>query len=199
MSVGNLPLPSDSDADESGSTNEASDCMTAWSVGTQGFNTSELTESGSDSPLKLGTESDHVNDSSSESEDNTALNETMPVHLSSPLYEGSAITIHQFDVSLSLIAQRHNLTYACQTDILRFISVLLPPPNSVRSTARSLNKKFVHYNEQTRIHRCCGVCMHHLAVGERCSQSECLSQNVADATFVEVPLDKQLQERFKGE
>ena len=113
--------------------------------------------------------------------------------------EGSDITTHQFDVSLSLVAQRHKLTYACQTDIVRLISVILPPPNSVRSTARSLVRKFVQYHEQTRLHRCCGVSMRRLAAGERCSQSECLTENVPDAKFVEVPLDKQLQERFKGE
>lgn len=217
-SVANLPLLSDSDADEPGSTNEASDCMsllTEYGSGSSSDSDAEsdyVNDGQSSESEKIAalnetmpssdsdTESDYVNDSqSSESEEIAALNETMPTHPSSSLYEGSDITTHQFDVSLSLVAQRHNLTYACQTDILRLISIILPPPNSVRSTARSLVRKFVQYHEQTRLHRCCGVCMRRLAAGERCSQSECLTENVPDAMFVEVPLDKQLQERFKGE
>jgi len=66
LSVANLPLLSDSDADKPDSTSEASDCM------------SVLTESGSGSSSDSDAESDYINDGQpSESEKIAALNETV--------------------------------------------------------------------------------------------------------------------------
>ena len=50
------------------------------------------------------------------------------------LFPGSSITAHDFDVSLMLFCQRHNLTYTCQNDLLRFMSVSFPTPNHASSS-----------------------------------------------------------------
>lgn len=117
---------------------------------------------------------------------------------SEALYAGATITVRQFHVTIASMALRHNLTYACQSDLLRFMTTILLAPNSVTTASRSLTRKFVRYEQQSLIHRCCGTCMYPIPDGERCSRSQCVDQGVPDALFVEVPLDKQLQERFKG-
>ncbi len=208
-----LPLPSDSDSDDSpdrtstssdlslalgADSTDSQDLMDLWSDSSSTLGSDSLSELGNDSLSEFDTQSNHLVDTSSD--DDAGINQPVPVKQSStPLYVGSAITAHQFDVAVASIAQRHNLTYACQTDILRFMSAVLPAPNSGSTSARSLTRKFVRYGEQARLHRCCGVCMRRLPEGEKCAQADCLSQGEPDATFAEVPLDKQLQERFKGE
>ena len=117
---------------------------------------------------------------------------------SKSLYTESVVTEHQFNVVVASFAQRHNLTYECQTDMLRLMSAILPQPNCAMSTAKTLTRKFVHYEEQCIVHQCCGVCMCLLPKGVKCPRSECALQNAPDALFVEVSLEKQLQERFKG-
>ena len=151
----------------------------------------------SDSSSEFDLHSDE-SDSSSPSGD-SCVPVQYPGFQSPPLYAGSSISAHQFHVATASIALRHNLTYACQTDILRFISALLPSPNRVTTTAKSLTRKFLRYEQMTVVHRCCGVCMRLLPEGAQCLRTECVQQRVQDALFVEIPLDKQLQERFKGE
>lgn len=120
LSVANLPLLSDSDADEPGSTSDSSDCMSALTESGSSPSSDSDAESdyinngqSSESEKKLlhstrlcrhqiQIPSDYVNDSQSSESEIAALSETMPTHPSSSLYEGSDITTHQFDVCLWL-------------------------------------------------------------------------------------------------
>ena len=117
---------------------------------------------------------------------------------SPPLFPGATITAHQFDVAMASTSLRHNLTYACQTDVLQLIASVLPSPNHAIDTSRSLIRKFIHYEQLSVLHRCCGACMHLLEEETRCSNFQCADLGIPDVLFVEVPIDKQLQERFRG-
>ena len=117
---------------------------------------------------------------------------------STPLYTGSLITEHKFDVAMLSLTQRHNLTYSCQRDILRFVSALLPSPNPVAMTSKALIGRYINYQSQAKVHHCCGVCLSLLPEGERCLRQECVSLDLPTAMFVEIALDKQLKERFQG-
>lgn len=46
-----------------------------------------------------------------------------------PLFPGSRISSADFNIAFMSLAQRHNLTYSSQTDILKFLSIILPSPN----------------------------------------------------------------------
>ena len=117
---------------------------------------------------------------------------------SPPLFPGATITAHQFHIAMASTSLRHNLTYACQTDILQLIASILPSPNHASATSRSLTRKFVHYEQQSLLHRRCGTCMRLLKEETRCSNLQCAHLGIPDVLFVEVPIDKQLQERFRS-
>ena len=117
---------------------------------------------------------------------------------SPPLFPGATVTEHQFNVAMASTALRHNLTYACQTDILQLIASILPSPNHATASSRSLTRKFIHYEQQSLLHRCCGACMGLLEEETRCSNPQCADLRIPDVLFVEVPIDKQLQKRFRG-
>ena len=109
-------------------------------------------------------------------------NERSPV----PLYAGATVTAHQFDVAVASMALRHNLSYACQTDLLRLMATILPGPNCVPSRSHALTRKFICYEQQSLIHWCCGSCMCLLPDGEKCRTPHCVDQSIPDALFVEV-------------
>ena len=89
-----------------------------------------------------------------------------PIGESSPsLFPGASVVAHQFHVVMASTALRHNLTYSCQTDILKLIATILPSPNHVTSASRSLTRKFIQYEQQSVVHRCCGTCMRLLPEG----------------------------------
>ena len=138
-------------------------------------------------------------------DDTALLKSILPASIAAPigensplLFPGATITAHQFDVAMASTALRHNLTYACQTDILQLIASILPSPNHATATSRSLTRKFIRYEQQSLLHQCCGVCMRLLEEETRCSNPQCADLGIPHVLFVEVPIDKQLQERFRG-
>ena len=110
------------------------------------------------------------------------------------LFAGSSINSRGFDVSFMSLAQRHNLTYACQDDILKLFAYALPHPNYVPSSSYGMRTKFVKFKTETMLLFYCGYCLSPLTEG-----SPCCSEAVQDrAVFIKLSLAKQLQERFKG-
>ena len=113
-----------------------------------------------DSDVDLGSESSDPDFSELDVDVNliTALQSNSEAITSEALYDGSLVTTRQFHVTMASFAQRHNLSYTCQTDILKFVANTLTAPNTITSTARSLVRMFVQYEQQSVIHQCCGVC-----------------------------------------
>ena len=114
------------------------------------------------------------------------------------LFKDSLLSANAFDVAFMSVAQRHNLTYASQSDILKLISLVAPVPNHVPSSAQTLRKKFVSYGKETIVHHFCGHCSDALVQGLTCTKQACISAMVPVSTLVEVPLDMQLKARFEG-
>ena len=140
--------------------------------------------------------SDLESDQSSSEERNptqlVSVDEPTPDHV--PLYSGSHISYPDFNVAFLSLAQRHNLTYVSQTDILRLFSIVLPAPNTVPSSCHTLVNKFANLKSDTKIHHYCGCCTRLLNTGTLC---DCCTKEPR-STFITISLYKQLAERFKG-
>ncbi len=113
------------------------------------------------------------------------------------LYVNSTVNSRHFQVSFMSLAQRHNLTYSSQNDILKLMNALLPTPNTVPSF-HTLRASLVDFKRETVVHHYCGNCMDVLTQGNQCPKEGCMRAMEAGATFVEIPLADQLKERFKG-
>ena len=87
------------------------------------------------------------------------------------LFAGSSINLHDFDVSFMSLAQRHNLTYACQDDILKLFAYALPQPNYVPSSSYGMRTKFVKF--KTMLLSYCGYCLSPLTEGGLVVQKQC--------------------------
>ena len=83
--------------------------------------------------------------------------------------------------------QRHNLNYACQPDLLKLFSIILPSPSSVSSSSYMLTNNFFKYEEDVVTQHYCGSCMSLLR------QSTNPQKGLQRAVFVR---SKQLEERF---
>ena len=75
-----------------------------------------------------------------------------------PLFPESRVTSEEFRLAFLSLTQRHNLTYASQTDILKLLTIVLPAPSDVPSSASMLTSKLVRYKTETKIQRFCGCC-----------------------------------------
>ena len=114
------------------------------------------------------------------------------------LYNQAKMSQYEFLISFMSIFNQHCLTYSCADDLLKLFGQVLPLPNFVPQTSRTLIEKLVNYDASTLTHRCCGYCTMPLLDKSTCSQAECKSVSAPDSTFVEVRLDKQIQKLFSG-
>ena len=130
--------------------------------------------------------------------DESSLDSVVPQCTSSPLFSGSQVCSEDFKTSIMAFIQRHNLTYACQSDLLKLLSIVFPAPNQVPSSAYSLNSSFMDYKKETVTTRYCGNCLEELGEGLSCLKASCLRTKERPSAFVRVPLSLQLRERFKG-
>ena len=73
----------------------------------------------SDASISEGVESDDEQEESS------------PIHHAVPLYPQAHVSSEEFDGAFMTFVQRHNLNYACQRDLLKVFSIILPSPSSV--------------------------------------------------------------------
>ena len=138
-------------------------------------------------------------DDSESDEDDINLLATVGGSLRKELYPGSMLSNQDFSLGLLSIIQKHNLTYSCVDDLLQFLVTVLPHPSCIPRSNRALIKEFIDYKSSTIVHSCCGYCSKLLGSSSLCSKSECQAASLPNATFVEVPLDSQLKERFSGE
>ena len=120
-------------------------------------------------------------------------------HVSTPLFPQANVTTDGFEVAFMSLVQRHNLTYACQSDLLTLFSIVLPSPSMVPSSSHMLISKFINYGKDTVTKRYCGSCLSVLQPGTPCATSQCSNQGgMPGAVFVRVSLAMQLKERFDG-
>ena len=61
------------------------------------------------------------------------------------------------NVILMSIMKKHNLTYACQADILNLLSIFCPS-SAIPSSVYALNRYFVDLKKDVVMHYCCGAC-----------------------------------------
>lgn len=115
-----------------------------------------------------------------------------------PLFHEPGIKNNDFNTAFMSLVQRHNLTYSSQSDILKLLSIVLPSPNNVLSSAHVLTNKFVSYKEDTVIHHFCGNCTSPLQPGTSCERQQCIGAQGPHGIFVRIPLSLQLRERFEG-
>ena len=115
-----------------------------------------------------------------------------------PLFPESRVTTDEFNVAFMSVLQRHNLTYASQTDILKLLSIVLPAPSHVPSSAQTLTSKFVNYKNEVIVQHFCGSCCGPLQSSVPCLKPECVEAHQQRTVFVRIPLSVQLQERFQG-
>lgn len=113
------------------------------------------------------------------------------------LYKGAMMSEYEFFVAFMSVFIHHNLTYSCAADLLKLIKQVLPIPNFVPQTPHTLIEKLVNYKASTTTHRCCGYCTILLHNKSTCIKDECKLASVSDSTFIEVHLDKQIQNFFQ--
>ena len=112
------------------------------------------------------------------------------------LFQESAVGSDDFNTAFLSLAQRHNLTYSSQGDILKLLSIVLPSPSNIPSSAHVLYKKYSNYKEDTILQHFCDGCMCPLEPGSSCKQQKCAK--ASRGVFVRIPLSMQLKERFDG-
>ena len=116
-----------------------------------------------------------------------------------PLFPQADINTEGFEVAFMSLVQRHNLTYACQSDLLKLFSIALPSPSAVPSSSYMLLTKFIDYGKDTVSRHYCGSCMSALLPGLPCGSSHCSNEvGTNRGVFVQVSLALQLKERFEG-
>lgn len=132
------------------------------------------------------------------SESECATAEPKTFDSSVPLYPESSITDVDFNTVFLSFAQRHNLTYSSQSDLLKLLSLLLPSPSRIPSSSSVLIGKYVNLKEDAIIQHYCGVCSNPIDCGSSCGQQQCAKAQLPRAVFIRVPLSMQLKERFEG-
>ena len=115
-----------------------------------------------------------------------------------PLFPQSHISSSDFNIAFLSLVKRHNLTYSCQTDMLRCLSIILPTPNFVPSSSNCLITKFVNFKMEAKVQHFCGCCTPPINPGASCANSACVGSHEPRAVFVRVPLSTQLANRFEG-
>ena len=124
--------------------------------------------------------------------------ESSPIHHAVPLYPQAHVSSEDFDVAFMTFVQRHNLNYACQRDLLKLFSIILPSPSSVSSSSYMLTNNFFKYEEDVVTQHYCGSCMSLLRQSLSCTNPHCNQKGLQRAVFVRLSLTKQLEERFEG-
>ena len=149
------------------------------------------------SDTSLTNESELISDEElSESECETA--ELKKYDSGAPLYPNSAITDDNFSTVFLSLAQRHNLTYASQSDLLKMLSLLLPSPSTISSSSHMLLSKYVSLKVDTIVQHYCGSCSTPIESGYSCGQPQCTRAQLPRGIFIRIPLTMQLKERFEG-
>lgn len=110
----------------------------------------------------------------------------------------SSITDHSFNAVFLSLVQRHNLTYACQSDLLKLFTILLPSPSRIPSSSHTLISKYIDFKNDVIVQHLCGSCTCPIESGSSRDQQQCIQAQMARAVLVRVSLRMQLRERFEG-
>ena len=189
------PIPDDDQSDVGEDSGEDSDCLGTLK-GEVGL--SDGGELISDS-LSGDLSGEDLSDSGSENECFDYIPSSSIDSTGVPLYPDSSITGNGFNTLFLSLVQRHNLTYASQSDLLKFFSILLPSPSRVPCSSHMLISKFVNFKEDTIVQHFCGFCTHPIKSGSSsCEQQQCIEARLPRAMFVRIPLCMQLRKRFEG-
>ena len=117
-----------------------------------------------------------------------------------PFFEGSQVAEQEAIVALLSLAGRHRLTYTCIEDMLQLVSSLLPMPNGFNISLHRMLGRFVDFTTETIVRKFYGNCSTPLLEGAiKCMKSKCLAIRQHDAVFIEIPLQKQIAEKTRGE
>ena len=135
----------------------------------------------------------------SEDESETEVGGQAQPQDTSPLFPQAHVSAEEFEVAFMSLVQRHNLTYASQSDLLRLFSIVLPPPNMVPSSSHVLVGKFINYEKDVVTSYYCGSCLSVMQKDTACVNSQCSNKGAQRAVFVRISLAMQLKERFEGE
>lgn len=75
------------------------------------------------------------------------------------VYPGQSIASSDCSVTLMHLFKRHNLIYACQNDIMQFLTVLLPAPSNLPRSSYSMTKMFSDLKKECCMDDFCGACL----------------------------------------
>lgn len=114
------------------------------------------------------------------------------------MFPGSMFTENHAALALFSLGSKHRLTNACMVDIMEMLSILFPSPNVFGLGSRELQRRYVQFESIAKVHHCCGTCLTLLSEEDSCTNHECMISSEPDCYFVELPLDVQLKEHFKG-
>lgn len=96
---------------------------------------------------------------------------------------------HALSIGLLSIMDKHSLSYACVTDMLKLFQASQP---GFSLSLHMLLKKYVQPKDSLKFHHCCSVCMKFLESATCCNIPECKAKGLSTSSFIEVRLDYQL-------
>ena len=102
---------------------------------------------------------------------------------------------HALSIGLLSIMDKHSLSYACVTDMLKLFKVSVP---GFSLSLHMLLKKYVQPKDSLKFHHCCSVCMKFLDSTTSCDLPECKAKGLPTSSFIELRLDYQLKLLFTG-
>ena len=126
------------------------------------------------------------------------MRENVSLYDGPPLFPGSLIPSSHFNIVFMSLVQRHNLTYACETDILQLLSMILPIPNNIPSSSSTFTHQFADLKSDVIIQHFCGCCSTPLDQESSCSRPNCTMFRGRQSVFIRIPLASQIIERFQG-
>ena len=137
------------------------------------------------------------------SDENTSGNCTMvdsrhETSLDVPLFLGSKIPSPHFNIALISFVQRHNLSYACETDLLHLLAMVLPSPNEVLPLSFLFTSQFANLKSDSVIQHFCDVCSQPIDPGLLHTRPLCCSSQGGQSVFIRIPVAAQLIECFQG-
>ncbi len=183
------PLDTDWSDDDSTSASESYDNSTSAGESESDDDSTSDSESDDDSTSESSESEDDLNNSFFDERTGAAQPQ------STPLYPGAIISIFMTHLLLFQYSMRHSLTKKAMEELLKLISVLVPPGSAVPKSFGALKKFFVENFPELRpsMQHYCSTCHQLLSPQEECQCSTAVSQ------FINVPLGPQLKARLEGQ
>lgn len=119
-----------------------------------------------------------------------------------PLYDGASLTVSSSNILIMQYKMRHSLTDQALTDLLHLLRLHCPTPNHCAPSIYHFKKHFQGMKYPVTFHYYCSSCLE--GVGDSdlfCSNQLCggaLKASGARSSFIEVPIEAQLQTLFQS-